>query len=411
MISSIAVLAGLSLAHPPAADAAKRLPCSKKVSKNIVADAHNRVFEAFRGDEHLIYGCRYSRNRRFLLASSRESEDISFDVFDPRLEGRYAGLVIRKCTKARFCDIAVNSWDLKTGRLRAGITLHRNPIQAPPTDFDLSARGSLAYIAPRTTGGGYEVAKVESDAPGTPVVLDSALDIYPTSLGVGGSTLYWTKEGIPRSASINGSTARATSRIGEASSRCGKKGSRTLAGSERVRIYEQRNPVGDWAIYGCRYKDGKRTLLRFAPDSFKGTPILIVGNYVGLIFYSATQYNDFFAEIESFHLVSQRRVHSTGEDLHLTPEFGERYNRITDFQLGPRGGLTYIFHRVASLNSTDAPRYEVRKLDRSSFACTLEGCSAVIVDSGPDIEPMSLAASRSILYWTKGGQPYSAPLN
>ena len=34
-----------------------------------------------------------------------------------------------------------------------------------------------------------------------------------------------------------------------------------------------------------------------------------------------------------------------------------------------------------------------------------------LLDSGPDIDPSSLAVSASIVYWTKAGTPRSATLN
>ena len=46
--------------------------------------------------------------------------------------------------------------------------------------------------------------------------------------------------------------------------------------------------------------------------------------------------------------------------------------------------------------------YQVHAVDKSGSR---------VLASNPDIDPLSLALAGSTLYWTQGGQPFSASLN
>ncbi len=58
---------------------------------------------------------------------------------------------------------------------------------------------------------------------------------------------------------------------------------------------------------------------------------------------------------------------------------------------------------VAWIVETDFPtEYQVHTVDKSGNR---------VLASGTDIDPSSLALAGNTLYWTQGGQPFSAPLD
>jgi hypothetical protein len=70
--------------------------------------------------------------------------------------------------------------------------------------------------------------------------------------------------------------------------------------------------------------------------------------------------------------------------------------RVTDLVLASDGSFAWI--------AAGAPNgYEVHRLDAGDAADT-------VVDSGPNIQPGSLALGGRTLYWTRAGRPSSAPL-
>ena len=74
---------------------------------------------------------------------------------------------------------------------------------------------------------------------------------------------------------------------------------------------------------------------------------------------------------------------------------------VTDLELRDTGGVAWIARgTVGPLGSNSL---EVRKLEPGATA-------SVLLDSGPGVDPGSLALSGATLYWTSAGAPRSAPL-
>jgi hypothetical protein len=98
-----------------------------------------------------------------------------------------------------------------------------------------------------------------------------------------------------------------------------------------------------------------------------------------------------------FDVVARKRVRAR-----YTPQQISWSYWITDMELTKRGGLGLIeASKHAGLYPMPAT-YEVRKRDAKGSA---------VVDSGPDVDPSSLALSAGTLYWTRGGNAHSCPIH
>ena len=166
---------------------------------------------------------------------------------------------------------------------------------------------------------------------------------------------------------------------------CQQKGSRTIAASSKVRVYE----VGDVdrTVYGCLRSTGKRkTVATYSscdcsvsdeptPRVWLNREVLAVNRYgcppPGL--------GDCGGTVASFDL--RRRVRKYNEEV---PK-----GIVAQLVLKPNGSFAYIADDT------------VRKADSAGVGQ---------LDPGPMIENGSLARAGSIVYWTKAGQPFSARL-
>lgn len=128
--------------HLSPAEAAKRLPCSKKGSKTLAASEAARVFRA--GDS--AYGCLYSTNRRWRFHTTRE-DDFDFTSLGlVRLAGPFLAFEEQSGNR-RMGDIhtVVDVIDLRSGRTIRQSTSEPGA-RAYATDLELQPNAAMAWI-------------------------------------------------------------------------------------------------------------------------------------------------------------------------------------------------------------------------------------------------------------------------
>jgi len=204
----------LAAAPAPAAsaDSARRPSvCTPPGTRTLEASPRARVFTRGRESFSPVFACHYRTGRRIRLGTQ--------DCFDsrgvelPRLAGRFVAYALVTCHRAPTSEAVVRVRDLRSGRTiaRADATTPL-PAGSRPlvsvTDLELKPNGSVAWIAQNsvasatgTTPERIEVRKLERR--GRDVLLASGLGIVPASLALGGSTLYWTRDGAPFSAALD----------------------------------------------------------------------------------------------------------------------------------------------------------------------------------------------------------------
>jgi hypothetical protein len=203
--AAMASVAALGLALPAGAAAKRHRPartCHPAHSKTLAATARVRVFQVRRvvQDAHVTYGCLLRRHRpvRFVLP------DFPTGYAHVTIAGRRVAYVAYSDCAASFCDPnSVILQDLRTGRT----TFADGAVSvATVSGIVLKADGSLAFLSTvfdlngEALPGGPQLFAV---APGeAPALLDGGPGIAPGSLARAGSTLYWTKGGLPQSATL-----------------------------------------------------------------------------------------------------------------------------------------------------------------------------------------------------------------
>jgi hypothetical protein len=202
MLASVAAV-GLTL---PAGAAAKRHrprpTCHPAHAKTLAATPRVRVFQVRRvvQDAHVTYGCLLRRHRpvRFVVP------DFPTGYAHVTIAGRLVAYVAYSDCAASFCDPnSVVLQDLRTGRT----TFADGSVSvAHVSGLALKANGALAFLSTlfdlngAVLPGGPQLFSVAPRA--APALLDGGPGIAPGSLARAGSTLYWTKSGLPQSAPL-----------------------------------------------------------------------------------------------------------------------------------------------------------------------------------------------------------------
>jgi hypothetical protein len=202
-LTALVLALGVIMLAPASGEARKRhRTCYPAHTKTLVASARARVFRARKvvQDTHVTYGCLLSRKRpfKFYLPDFPSG-------FDPIvLAGRYAAYGDYSDCAAAFCDPnSVILQNLRNGHVTfadgPGIRI------ANVSALVLKRDGSLAWIASTldefgVIEPGRQVVKLERGT--SPVILDSGTGVVADSLALAGSTLYWTKNGTPLSATL-----------------------------------------------------------------------------------------------------------------------------------------------------------------------------------------------------------------
>jgi hypothetical protein len=173
--------------------------------------------------------------------------------------------------------------------------------------------------------------------------------------------------------------------------------STTLAATAKARVFRTRGFSRDThthATYGC-LESHKRPVRFYVPDFPTGYDhIALAGRFVAYAAYSdcAADFCDPNSVVLQ-DLVTGKTTFADGAAL--------RVATISGLVLRTDGALAWIQSSFDANGSTQ-PGLEVAKAEH--------GQPAVVLDSGTDIAPDSLALAGTTLYWTRGGKPFSAGL-
>lgn len=210
--AAAAALAGVALAMTgPVSPAAAQSDCEARGSRTEDASRFARVYSVRRvrdGDTatRRWYACLYRTGRRVALGEVGPAGMFSDRISPVRLAGRYVAYA-EEYTAATGDAIGavVQVRDLRTRTLVSRFQSPGDPNTYDVTDLELRANGSVAWIArivqgtPATTT--YEVrtfAAGESESE----IVDSGAAIETRSLALSGRTLFWTRDGAPRSTTL-----------------------------------------------------------------------------------------------------------------------------------------------------------------------------------------------------------------
>ena len=206
----VAAVATVALAAGGPATAVAQDRCQAERSRTEEASRYARVYSVRRVQDDAVtrrwYACLYSANRRVHLGDVGPASDFSDRIAPVRLAGRhvaYSSEYTAATGDAIGALVAVR--DLRTGAFVHRFQSPGDPNTYDVTDLELRANGSVAWVAriiqgmPATTT--FEVRSFQAPkAPST--ILDSGGAIGSGSLALSGRTLYWTTDGLPRSATL-----------------------------------------------------------------------------------------------------------------------------------------------------------------------------------------------------------------
>ena len=190
-----------------------------------------------------------------------------------------------------------------------------------------------------------------------------------------------------------GGTSYAATQLARVQRGCYPRGSVTIAQDKAGRFYSRtiRRSAGRAVTYWyvCSFKQGTPRTLRFKYPPAGAVPVdrsaKVSGRYVAFLVVcrGCVRAPAVGAPVVVFDMVTGQRTFATGFTT----------GNIDVFVLKPDGSVAWI--TADRFN----PTWEVSRHDSTGTA---------VVDSGPGIDPRSLAAGGSWLYWTVAGSPRSA---
>ena len=209
----------------------------------------------------------------------------------------------------------------------------------------------------------------------------------------GRRTVAWMAAAIAAAALTAASSAPAS-----AATPCATRGSKTVVATKTARVFKVRvRPRIGAAFsryYGCLFSRNRR--FRFAEDDFPEqsgwSHIRLAGAYVAYAWHGSCAACD---RAPRHVVVQSLRSGRFVTRLAISSEDTAEDRTVTDLELRPTGSVAWI-NRVGA-----GPAHEVQARD---------GAGARLLDSGPGIDPLSLALGGSTLYWTKAGVAASARL-
>lgn len=184
---------------------------------------------------------------------------------------------------------------------------------------------------------------------------------------------------------------------------CSLTGSRTVLATASAKIMKKRGtlragqtsyPVTRW--FGCRYRTNRRFRLAIVgePGIFETrvTQARLAGPFAAVADqYSEPAGSDDHASITVRDLRTGRRAFTTS----ILPD--NTSVLITDLVLAPGGRLAWI-EQLTQFGSGPG-------MTKTSYEVHAVGASGdQLLDSGPNIQPGSLARAGKIVYWIRGGQ-------
>jgi hypothetical protein len=183
---------------------------------------------------------------------------------------------------------------------------------------------------------------------------------------------------------------------------CSSAGSNTVIATAGARLFTKTDSRRDTlSVYACLYGRNRRFLLSVGDQDPAGSgdttalPAL-AGRYVAYVlghFDGSERYNPSFKgfpdQVVTINL-------STGAKQRFPAATGNSPSaKVNDLVLSKSGSFAWIGSGPAG--------NEVHRLDAGDAADT-------VVDSGADVQAGSLALASSTIYWTKAGNPASAPI-
>jgi hypothetical protein len=182
----------------------------------------------------------------------------------------------------------------------------------------------------------------------------------------------------------------------QARSTCTPHGSKTIAANVQLRVFTFKKSGSDTTnLYACRLKNRRRFLLASAQElGGSGTSVnlvRVVGRFVAWDsqpFDDSQRYNPSFQGFPS----SVNALDTGSGQRRTTPATtgSPATSSVTALVLQPSGAFAWI---------GSAATLEVHRYDAAGDT---------MIDSGADIDPASLAAGRTRLYWTRAGTPHTA---
>jgi hypothetical protein len=171
---------------------------------------------------------------------------------------------------------------------------------------------------------------------------------------------------------------------------CAAKGSVTVAQNEQARVYErsQRGDADQHVLVGCLLRSGQRVQLAgwFSGDCSRGdesTPqVWLRARIVAVNRYGCPPDPTLGPCVGSARTISLR----TGETLRRAGTG----SALAALVLGPRGAFAYV-SSAGGVVKSDAD-------------------GQLLLDTGPGVDPASLAAVGPRVYWMRGGSPQTALL-
>jgi hypothetical protein len=199
---------GVAANAPTTAEASsgRTKACESKASRTLRSST--RAVRIFRKNGK-TYGCHYGRGRAYALGDRNGEESADFNELNfLQVAGAFAGY--ERLTTGRLGSLSRSTTiNLRTGRFVRDVYNGGGP-SAPVvevTDLELRRTGSMAWITQSRDSDvsgplpiQYEVrAGVRSSSF---ALLDAGPDVDPRSLALEGTTLYWTRAGVRRSAAL-----------------------------------------------------------------------------------------------------------------------------------------------------------------------------------------------------------------
>lgn len=193
----IAALLGVTAAP---ADAAHADRCYKAHSKTLTATKDVRVYWPHAGVFDRLYACAIRTGKSRSLGPTNLGDEGN-GVLNPTIGGRYVAFEVSICDRDVDCRRSeLRVMDALTGTTRR--TQRFGIGAAGVTDLVVRANGTAAFLEAFQTETGtttYELRRFDGT---TSSVLDSGPGLVNGSLALAGATLYWTKDGQPRSAQL-----------------------------------------------------------------------------------------------------------------------------------------------------------------------------------------------------------------
>jgi hypothetical protein len=173
---------------------------------------------------------------------------------------------------------------------------------------------------------------------------------------------------------------------------CARAHSRTIAASAQVRVYDAGRRA-QFARFACSLKTRRVSYLGRGNLDIAGSGIqneTAAGNFAG---YQAARCDRLEGDCRRSDV---RVIDARTGKIARSPRLGIGAIGLAGLALRGDGALAYVTAVSMGMSTV----YEVHR-----FA----GGSDTVLDTGPDVDPLSLALGSSTVYWTRAGIPRSAP--